>query len=84
LACDTSSFIENLNNKKSFENRRPELVEKNDPPIIIKIIKINVRFWGASRENPILEIELQIDKKSEEKLLLKLKKIKNIVIKKNK
>ena len=84
MACDTSSFIENLNNKKSFENRRPELVEKNDPPIIIKIIKINVRFWGASRENPILEIELQIDKKSEEKLLLKLKKIKNIVIKKNK
>jgi len=38
LACDTSSFIENLNNKKSFENRSPELVEKKDPPIIIKII----------------------------------------------
>ena len=82
MACDTSSFIENLNSKKSLENLSPELVEKKDPPIIIRIIKINVRFWGTSRENPILEIELQIDKKSEEKLLLELKKMKNIVIKK--
>ena len=81
LACETSSFIENLNNKKSFENLNPELVEKKDPPIIIIIIKINVRFWGTSKENPILEIELQIDKKSKEKLLSKLKKIKNIVVK---
>tara|TARA_Y100000768_G_C23829920_1_gene610805 strand:+ start:364 stop:585 length:222 start_codon:yes stop_codon:yes gene_type:complete len=72
-----------LNSKKSFENLKPELVEKKDPPIIIKIIKINVRFWGASKENPILEIELQIDKKSEEKLLFELKKMKNIVIKKS-
>ena len=72
-----------MNSKKSLENLSPELVEKKDPPIIIRIIKINVRFWGASRENPILEIELQIDKKSEEKLLLELKKMKNIVIKKN-
>ena len=31
----------------------------------------------------MLEIELQIDKKTKEKLLLELKKIKNIVIKKN-
>ena len=71
-----------MNSKKSLENLSPELVEKKDPPIIIRIIKINVRFWGTSRENPILEIELQIDKKSEEKLLLELKKMKNIVIKK--
>ena len=76
--------MENLNSKKSLENLSPELVEKKDPPIIIKIIKINVRFWGASRENPILEIELQSDKKSEAKLLLELKKTKNVVIKKNK
>ena len=66
FACDTSSFIENLKSKKSLENLKPELVEKNDPPIIIRIIKINVRFWGTSKENPILEIELQIDKKSNE------------------
>ena len=51
-------------------------MEKKDPPIIIKIKKINERFWGTSKENPILDIELQIDKKSNEKLLLMLKKIK--------
>ena len=74
--------MENLNSKKSFENLKPELVEKKDPPIIIIIIKINVRFWGTSKENPMLEIELQIDKKSIEKLLSKLKKMKNIAAKK--
>ena len=51
-------------------------MEKKDPPIIIKIKKIKDRFSGASKENPILDIELQIDKKSNEKLLLMLKKIK--------
>tara|TARA_B100001027_G_C16080516_1_gene247082 strand:- start:63 stop:230 length:168 start_codon:yes stop_codon:yes gene_type:complete len=55
-----------LNNKKSLENLNPELVEKKDPPMIIRIIKIKVRFWGTSKENPMLEIELQIDKKSRE------------------
>ena len=75
--------MENLNSKKSFENLKPELVEKKDPPIIIRIIKIKVKFWGVSKENPILEIELQIDKKSKEKFLLELKKMKNIAIKKN-
>tara|TARA_Y100000813_G_scaffold62925_1_gene44337 strand:+ start:400 stop:618 length:219 start_codon:yes stop_codon:yes gene_type:complete len=70
FACDTSSFIENLKSKKSLENLRPELVEKKDPPIIIRIIKIKVRFSGTSNENPIFDIELHIDKKSVEKLLL--------------
>ena len=70
MACDTSSFIENLKSKKSFENLRPELVEKKEPPIIIRIIKIKVRFSGTSKENPIFDIELQMDKKSVEKLLL--------------
>ena len=51
-------------------------MEKKDPPIIIKIKKIKDRLWGTSKENPILDIELQIDKKSNEKLLLMLKKIK--------
>ena len=51
-------------------------MEKKDPPIIIKIKKIKDRFWGTSKENPILDTELQIDKKSNEKLLLMLKKIK--------
>ena len=81
FACDTSSFIENLKSKKSLENLRPELVEKKEPPIIIRIIKMNVRFWGTSKENPILEIELQTDKKSKEKSFVELKKMKNIVAK---
>ena len=81
FACDTSSLIENLKSKKSLENLRPELVEKKEPPIIIRIIKMNVRFWGTSKENPILEIELQTDKKSKEKSFVELKKIKNIVAK---
>ena len=38
-------------------------MEKKDPPIIIKIKKIKDRFWGTFRENPMLDIELQIDKK---------------------
>ena len=66
-----------------MENLSPELVEKKDPPIIIRMIKIKVRFWGTSKENPILEIELQIDKKSKEKLLLELKKMKNVIPKDN-
>ena len=81
FACDTSSLIENLKSKKSFENLRPELVEKKEPPIIIRIIKMNVRFWGTSKENPILEIELHTDKKSKEKSFVELKKMKNIVAK---
>ena len=56
-------------------------MEKKDPPIIIKIKKIKDRFRGTSKENPILDIELQIDKKSNEKLLLELKKIKKSVAK---
>ena len=81
LAWDISSFIENLNSKKSFENLRPELVEKKDPPIMIKIKKIKERFWGISKENPIFDIELQIDKKINEKLLFELKKIKKSITK---
>ena len=84
MAWDTSSFIENLKSKKSFENLRPELVEKKDPPIIINIKKIKERFWGTLKENPILDIELQIDKKSNEKLLPELKKIKKRVTKNKK
>jgi len=70
-----------LKSKKSLENLIPELVEKKEPPIIIKMMKMNVRFWGTSKENPIFDIELQIDKKSKEKLLLVLKKIKKIAVK---
>ena len=63
-------------------NLRPELVEKKDPPIIIKISNIKDKFWGElSSDNPILEILLISDKRMTLKSWLKLKKIKNKNIK---
>ena len=59
----------------------PELVEKKDPPIMIKIKKINDKFLGILVENPILEIELQMAKKSDEKLSSILRKRKKKLIK---
>jgi len=42
----------------------PELVEKKDPPIIIKIKKMKDKFFGLSfNEIPILETLLVSDKK---------------------
>jgi len=37
FALDIISLIENLNSEINFKNLKPELVEKNDPPIIINI-----------------------------------------------
>ena len=51
---------------------------------MIKIKKIKERFWGTSKENPIFDIELQIDKKINEKLLFELKKIKKSITKNKK
>jgi hypothetical protein len=53
----------------------PELVEKNEPPMIVKIKKINDKFFGLSfREMPILETLLDKDKNNFIKLLSKFKK----------
>jgi|TARA_B100001093_G_scaffold265226_1_gene253584 hypothetical protein len=61
-------------------NLSPELVEKNEPPIITKIKKIKFKLgFSALRENPIFDILVDIDKKLFEKLLLKLKNKKKIV-----
>ena len=79
---ETNSFIENLNNKNNLKNLIPELVEKKDPPIIIKIRNINDKSLDTFREKPIFEIELQIARKIEEKLLSILRKIKKKQIKK--
>ena len=65
-----------------MKNLIPELVEKKDPPIIIKIRKINDKSLDTFKEKPIFEIELQIAKKIEEKLLSVLRKIKKKQIKK--
>ncbi len=82
LECETSSFIENLNNKNNLKNLIPELVEKKEPPIIIKIKKIKDKSFGIFREKPMFEIELQIARKIEEKLSLIFKNIKKKLIKK--
>ena len=58
----------------------PELVEKNDPPIITIIKKINDKLVELlSREKPILETLLVRDKNNSLKLLSKLKKTKKII-----
>ena len=47
---------------------------------ILESANTNERFfWSVSTEKPILDILLVIDKRCEEKLLLKLKKVKNRV-----
>ena len=59
----------------------PELVEKKDPPIIDKIKKINERFLGEfSKEIPILEILLAIERSKDPKLWLWLNNKKNNTI----
>ena len=72
--CETSSLIENLNSKNNLKNLIPELVEKKEPPIIIKIKNMKDKSLGTPREKPIFEIELQIARKSEEKLSSMFKK----------
>ena len=47
LALEIISLMENLNKEIIFKKRKPELVEKKDPPIIIKIININDRYSGC-------------------------------------
>ena len=65
LECDIISLIENLSNEYILINLRPELVEKKDPPMIIKIKKINDKWLGVSSiEIPILDTLLAIDRKS--------------------
>ena len=60
-------------------NLKPELVEKNDPPIITRIKKIKVKFdCSSSYEKPMFEILLATDNKLTEKSLLKLKNRKKI------
>ena len=71
---DRRLFIENLNKVKTFITRRPELVEKKEPPIITKIININDKLLGTLlKEIPIFETLLEIDTRIFKKLLSELK-----------
>ena len=75
MEWDTNSLIENLNKSNNLKNLIPELVEKKEPPIMIKIRNINDRSFGIFVEIPMLEIELHIAKKIEEKLFSLFKKM---------
>ena len=66
---DKISFIEYLNKKNIFKNRKPELVEKKDPPITTRIKKINHKFGGEFfNENPMFETLLVKENRMLEKL----------------
>ena len=79
LLNDKIWFNEYLNSEYIFINLRPELVEKNDPPIITNKRKTNVRFdCSKLNENPIFEILLDKDNRLIVKLSLKLKNRKKI------
>ena len=71
---------EYLNKKYTFNNLRPELVEKKEPPIITIIKNINHKFDGESlKDIPIFDMLLVNEKRTVEKLYSKLKKTKNII-----
>ena len=75
LLKDKIWFKEYFNKEYIFINLKPELVEKKEPPIITKIKNKRDKFcWSFSRENPILDMLLVIDKKLIEKSTFKLKK----------
>ena len=81
LLKDKIWFKEYFNKEYIFINLKPELVEKKEPPIITKIKnKRDKFFWSSSRENPILDMLLVIDKKLIEKSTFKLKKRKKIAV----
>ena len=82
MEWETSSFNENLNNRNNLKNLIPELVEKNDPPIIIKIKNIKERSLFIFKEKPMFDIELQIARKREEKLSSILRNRKKKITKK--
>ena len=78
-------FKENLIKLKIFITLIPELVEKNEPPIITMIKNINIRLFGVfENETPIFDMLLDIATKIVGKLLLEFKKTneKEIKIKK--
>ena len=67
--------MENLIKVKIFITLSPELVEKNEPPIITIMKNIKVRLFGVSEnEKPIFDTLLVIATKIVGKLLLEFKK----------
>ena len=84
FTCEIKSLIENLNKAYSFKKRKPELVEKKDPPIITRIKNKKDKLFGESlKEIPKFETLLDIETNVFKKLFSKLKKTKinEIIIK---
>ena len=70
-------LIENLTKFDILINRKPELVEKKEPPIITNIKKIKDKlFETPEKEIPKFDILLDIETSISKKLLSKLKKTK--------
>ena len=70
LVWDNKLLIENLIKDKTLITLKPELVEKNDPPIITNNRKINDKFCGVSlKDKPKFETLLIIETKTFKKLL---------------
>ena len=69
LEYESISFKECLNKKYIFKSLIPELVEKNEPPIITIIKNINHKLDGELlSEIPIFDILLVNEKRRDEKL----------------
>ena len=70
LEWDSKLLTANLINVITFITRKPELVEKKDPPKITKRRKTTTRFLGIFwNEMPILDTLLQIETSIFKKLL---------------
>ena len=83
--CDNKLFIENLIKLIILITLRPELVEKNEPPIITRIKNKKYKFELLSlKDIPIFDTLLDIETNIFKKLLFLLKKIKNTDITINK
>ena len=78
---ESKLFNEYLSKLNILITLKPELVEKNDPPTITNIRKINDKFDGIfSKEIPRLETLLDKETKIFKKLFSELKKINKIAI----
>tara|TARA_B100000085_G_C18153398_1_gene354336 strand:+ start:220 stop:507 length:288 start_codon:yes stop_codon:yes gene_type:complete len=81
LVLESKLFNEYLSKLNILITLNPELVEKNDPPIITNIRKIKDKFEGIlSKEIPRFETLLDKDTKIFRKLFSELKNINKVAI----
>ena len=79
LECEINSFIENFKREQILTNLKPELVEKNEPPIIISKRKIKIKSCGVfSNDTPTFDTLLEIAKNKQLKSKFLSVNIKNI------